>query len=275
MTTLELPVLSPPRLRALAMLSNESAHPVEVASVVKSDPALTTLVMRAANSALSSPREKITRVEQAIVRIGLDEARKIVGAAAVRQSFRNLDASGIDDEELWRHVILCAVLAEGMTRLEPNTLIVRDSAFTAGLLHDAGRLLLASRQPLLYRRALDRMREGADAVAAERELLDGDHLAWGDEVARGCRLPDEIRTAIAGHHDATSTDPLTAAVVRARGIARALGVGDGLPGDAEPPALARADQRLVDTLGGATALLEHVESFRRTISGGAPDARER
>ena len=163
-----------------------------------------------------------------------------------------------------------------MTRLEPNTLIVRDSAFTAGLLHDAGRLLLASRQPLLYRRALDRMREGADAVAAERELLDGDHLAWGDEVARGCRLPDEIRTAIAGHHDATSTDPLTAAVVRARGIARALGVGDGLPGGrraACPGSRGPTPRRHARRRDGAARARRVVPG--RTISGGAPDARER
>ena len=267
MTTLDLPVLSPARLRALAMLSNESAHPVQVARVVKSDPALTTLLMRAANSALSYPREKITRVEQAIVRIGLVETRKIVGAATVKQSFRNLEMATVDGEELWRHVILCAVLAEGVNRLEPNTQTVRDSTFTAGLLHDIGRLFLASRQPLLYRRALDRVREGAPAIAAERELLDGDHLAWGDEVGRLCRLPDETRVAIAGHHDPASADPLTAAVVRARDISLALGVGDGLPAaSAEAAPLPHADRRLVETLGGASALLEHVESFRSSIS---------
>jgi putative nucleotidyltransferase with HDIG domain len=255
-TTLDLPVLSPPRLRALAMLADESVHPVEVAGVVKSDPALTILVIRAANSALSYP----------IVRIGLRETRQIVGAAAVRQSFRNIDKAGLDGEELWRHVILCAVLAEGMTRIEPNVQIVRDSAFTAGLLHDVGRLQLASRHPLRYRRAVDLVREGAEPIEAEHEALEGDHAQWGDEVARVCRLSDEIRAAIGNHHDAASGDRLTQAVTRSRGIAHALGVGDGLPAAGTPPALDRDDRRLVESLGGERALLDHVESFRRTIS---------
>jgi putative nucleotidyltransferase with HDIG domain len=265
-TTLDLPVLSPPRLRALAMLADESVHPVEVAGVVKSDPALTILVIRAANSALSYPRDPITRIEQAIVRIGLRETRQIVGAAAVRQSFRNIDKAGLDGQELWRHVILCAVLAEGMTRIEPNVQIVRDSAFTAGLLHDVGRLQLASRHPLRYRRAVDLVREGAEPIEAEHEAIEGDHAQWGDEVARVCRLSDEIRAAIGNHHDAASGDRLTQAVTRSRGIAHALGVGDGLPAAGTPPALDRDDRRLVESLGGERALLDHVESFRRTIS---------
>ena len=267
MTSVELPVLSPSRLRALALLADESAHPVQIAGVVKSDPALTTLVLRAANSALSFPRERITRIEQAIVRIGLRETRQIVGAAAVRESYRLVEMAGLHEGETWRHAILTAVLAEGLTTLEPNTQGVRDSAFTVGLLHDVGRLQQASQHPLLYRRVVEAVSEGADPIEEERRNFDIDHAALGGEIGRACRFGSEIESAIATHHDPDPGDRLALAVTRARDLAHALGVGDGLvPALEEPPALAPDEKRVVDSLGGASALLRHVESFRQTIS---------
>ena len=124
-TTLELQVLSQARLRALVLLSDASAHPVEIASVAGSDPALTALMLQAANSAFSAPRDRVNSVHDAIVRIGTRDARRILGTAVLTRSFRSLLRAGLDERSVWRHAILCALLAEGLTNLEPHTPPVR------------------------------------------------------------------------------------------------------------------------------------------------------
>ena len=267
-TNADLPVLSPPRIRALALLADSTANPVEIAGVAASDPALTALVLRAANSAFSAPRQSVTRVHDAIVRIGLRETRQIVGAAVLKRAFRNLAKAGIDEDEAWRHVILCALLAEGVANHEPHTPIVRDSAFAAGLLHNIGRLQKASSDPRSYRLVVDLVRQGAESLDAEREVFGSDHLAWGDSVAQACRLPAEIRRAITTHHqEPPSDDPLGAAVARAHQISFELGVGNGLLNtESAPGELSRRDHGLVAALGGAEALLLHIESFRNSVA---------
>ena len=270
-TTLELPVLSQARLRALALLADATANPVEIASVVGSDPALTALALRAANSAFSAPRDRVTRVHDAVVRIGMLETRQIIAAAVLTRAFRNLQRAGIDEREMWRHAILCALLAEGITNQAPNTQLVRDAAVAAGLLHDVGRLQEASSDPRGYRRVVELVSDGAAPLDAEREVFGSDHLEWGDAVAGACRLPADVRSAIVEHHEAVTEDrarehPLSEAVARAHGASFALGVGNGLPQIGPAPGdLSTADRRLVVALGGAEELLARIESFRQAV----------
>ena len=69
--TFELPTLPLPRVRALALLSDEAVGVTEIAEVVASDPGLTVAVLRAANSAISAPTSRVRSTSQAIIRIGL------------------------------------------------------------------------------------------------------------------------------------------------------------------------------------------------------------
>src|SRR5436309_14516212 len=109
---MELPPLPGTQARALALVSRDDVGFRDIASVVEADPALTAAVLRAANSALSAPIGHIESAEQALVRIGIERARRIVIGTVLSRNLTNLRRAGIDMDELWRHLVASALLAD-------------------------------------------------------------------------------------------------------------------------------------------------------------------
>ncbi|MSQ31493.1 MAG: HDOD domain-containing protein [Dehalococcoidia bacterium] len=78
----------------------------ELAAVVETDPAAAAAILRAANSVASAPADRIGRVGEAIVRMGIEDTRSILVALMLRDaSGEALERSGLDLDELWRHLI--------------------------------------------------------------------------------------------------------------------------------------------------------------------------
>jgi putative nucleotidyltransferase with HDIG domain len=219
---LELPVLPSAHARVLSILGQQVASISEIVLVVESDPALTASVLRTANSAASAPVTRINTANNAIIRIGLSMTRRILTGAVLKETFRSLEQSGIDVDELWRHLLSTALLAES----EAPDAAERTAAFTAGLLHDVGRLAMATSAPEEYRGVLERVRRGGNAAEAERSIFGVDHIEWGVEVGRAWEFPDDIVEAIALHHE--GGPPLAERTRRAREASDRLGTGDGL-----------------------------------------------
>ena len=177
----DIPPLPAAHAQAIALLGDRDIEVRALSEVVESDAALTTAVLRAANSALSAPSHPMTTARNAIVRIGLDATLNVVSGAIVHATFRDLHRATLDVGELWRHVIATALLAdaEAVSRGEQT------EAFTAGLLHDVGRLSMAAQEPLQYAAAVALMRGGTDAVVAETQIFGFSHVEWGVRVAPG------------------------------------------------------------------------------------------
>ena len=110
----------------------------ELAAAVESDPALLTALLRAANSAGSSPREHVGSAGAALVRLGLEPARPIAMGVLLREGFTGLDGSLYDLDELWRHLLVVALVADALAWLDTPPGAPRPSAFTAGLLPTRG-----------------------------------------------------------------------------------------------------------------------------------------
>lgn len=258
--TLELPVLPVAHARVLSILGQQVASISEIVVVVESDPALTASVLRTANSAASSPLSRIDTANNAIIRIGLSMTRRILTGAVIKETFRGLDRSGIEVDELWRHLIMTAMLCEGATADAG----VRTSAFTAGLLHDIGRLAMASTAPDEYRLVVDRVARGEDPAEAERSVFGFDHSEWGVEIGRAWEFPDDVVDAI-GHHHAGGIS-LAQRTVDARDTAWQLGAGDGVVRPAGPALDGSPDRlALIESLGGQSGLAKRVETYRGAI----------
>jgi putative nucleotidyltransferase with HDIG domain len=264
--TLELPVLPAAHARVLALLGQQVASISEVVLVVESDPSLTASVLRTANSAASAPLSRIATTNNAIIRIGLSMTRRVLTGAVLKETFRSLERSGIDVDEMWRHLLLAALLAEGAT----SDAAGRTSAFTAGLLHDVGRLAMASSAPELYVRVTERIGRGEEAAYAERSVFGVDHAEWGVEVGRAWEFPEDVVEAIAQHHDGGTA--LADRTARARGTAWRLGAGDGL---VRPEGVALSgddDTALLEGVGGKDTLFKRVEWYRAALQIRAPKA---
>jgi putative nucleotidyltransferase with HDIG domain len=280
----ELAALPAAQARALSMLQNEDLDIRDLTAVIESDPALTGSVLRFANSAASAPVDPIATANEAIVRLGLVHTRQIVSSAIVGSSFGDLGRAQIDANELWRHLIACALIGDHVTWGGEQ----RSSAFTAGLMHDIGRLALASAEPSRYAQAVARARETGDLMLAEINVFGRDHQEWGVRIAQGWGLPEEIIEAIGDHHHGTA-GPLSWAIQTSRRIADSLGIGDGvmpasvpvaprsaaaddLPGGEPWPddiEQAEEDAAVLASLGGAEELFDQIDWFTSTIAGAA------
>jgi putative nucleotidyltransferase with HDIG domain len=247
-------------------MSRHDATIPDVAAVVESDPALTVAVLRAANSAANTSVRRIGTATDAIVRIGLLSTRRIISGATLGQTFRDLDRSGIDTEEMWRHLLATAMLSDASAW--PGG--PRTESFTTGLLHDVGRLAMASHEPERYQEVIARVANGDDPRAAESSVFGVDHVEWGVHVAAEWNFPEGIVEGIAGHHDGEGS-ALAWVTFNGRRIAQALGMGDGLVAGApaEPLDEDGDDFAVVESLGGAAALEQKIDWYRGIFTNAA------
>ena len=261
----DLPTLPAAHTRALAMMSRHDAGAAEIAAIVEGDPALTSSVLRASNSAAYAPLSPIRTANNAIVRIGLAMTRRIVAGAALGSAFSNLSRSGLDVDELWRHVVACALLADATAWADGP----RTEAFTAGILHDIGRLAMAAAQPEQYAQVVDLVRAGLPAEEAERQVFGVDHIEWGVKVGKTWDFPPDVVEAIAEHHDGGG-NPLTWVTWNGRRVSWSLGIGDGL---AVPDEVSfdpdSEDAGIVDAAGGAEDFASQIDWYREAFSAAA------
>ena len=84
------------------------------------------------------------------MRVGLDSSREVISATLLNSEFDRLESAGLDVHELWRHLLAIGILAEALVEAEEQ----RTAAFVAGLLHDIGRLSLATQNPARYKQVV-------------------------------------------------------------------------------------------------------------------------
>jgi len=179
-------------------LGDDSADVDTIAHHINADPAITARLLAAANSVGSGLSSPIHSARQAFIVLGVDRVVGIVLASALIDRF-DTGGDGFDARLLWRHslgVATCARLLGEHTNVNP------DVAFTAGLLHDIGQLLMYIASPEHYLVALELRRDGKMSVVASEQAVFGyDHTQAGRTLAQTWRLPTEIEEAISAHHD--------------------------------------------------------------------------
>jgi putative nucleotidyltransferase with HDIG domain len=179
-------------------LSDERADVDTLSHHINSDPAIVARLLAAANSVTSGLSTRIFSAKQAFLVLGIDRIVSIILAAALtyRYDTRN---SGFDARMLWRHslgVATCARVLAEHTGQNPEL------AFTGGLLHDIGQLLMFVASPSNYLQALELHHQNdIPLILAERSVFGYDHAAAGKTLATAWNLPAEIVNAIAAHHD--------------------------------------------------------------------------
>jgi putative nucleotidyltransferase with HDIG domain len=188
----------------------------DVADCLRTDPVLTAVVLREANSAFAGAREAASTVEQAVVRLGGARVLAIAVAHSLPSEVNQaLPGYGIHDGGLQTHAVATSHVADVIRGISPTWL--PPSVVTAGLLHDIGKILLGR---LLRPQLIPAARSNGEPItAAERELLDLDHGEVGAALAVHWKLPDEIVRAIQFHHEPWRADDLAFAVALADRIA--------------------------------------------------------
>ncbi len=264
-TSARVPVLSPAQTQSVSLIMSKDATISELAAVIETDPALSLALLRFANSALGAPVQRVVRISDAIVRLGLEDTRRVVLGIVMQQTAgAELEESGIDQDELWRHLVATAILADAVTSVDRSLREVRPLAFSAGLLHNIGRLALATASPAHFRRVLRRVRIGEDVLEAERTEFNTDHAELGVEIAVAWGLPAELHPAIGSHHERGTG--VVEAVYRARQLVEAIGIGDGVtPAVSCSFTESMEDAIAVMHVGGVAQIHERVDWFRGAL----------
>jgi putative nucleotidyltransferase with HDIG domain len=254
----QLPSLPAVVVDILGSFDDANADVGLLADKVARDQALTAKTLRLANSSFYGLARHVTTLHQAITVLGFNGVRTLIAAIAISGSFPKAAPGPFNLEEFWRHSVATALVAKTLAR---HAHLNQDFAFIAGLLHDIGSLVLATRFPEHYREVLDyRRANDCHQIEAECAVLGIEHTTVGLALADYWRFPSAMRDAIAHHHDLrddASVD-IPALVHVAEAIAHALDV-NGSEDELVPPLSDTAWHAL--NLDGATfdAMCRHTE----------------
>jgi putative nucleotidyltransferase with HDIG domain len=221
----DLPSLPAVVMELLNSIDQEDVDIAVLAKKVSHDQALTAKTLRLANSSAFGLQLKVTTIQQAITYLGFQATRNMITAAALTGCFAENRCAGFDHKAFWRHSIATASCARILAR---QLRLNQDIAFTAGLLHDIGRLVLVSSFPDKYAQAIEyRKRADCTLLEAERAVLGADHMTAGAALARHWNFSETMTLPIALHHEPESKGAgfLTAIVHVANAMVHALDIG--------------------------------------------------
>jgi putative nucleotidyltransferase with HDIG domain len=183
--------------RFVALLSHDDVGAGQLADAVRMDPALGAAILRLVNSAGYATGVRIDSVTQAVLRVGTERLKGLaytIGVASYMKGARKQKAHHL----CWQHSIACAFVAQEIAAAFDTD---RDRAYTAGLLHDVGRLALLAGYPKEYSALVTTsIEDSLGLIDAERAMFDIDHCEAGAYLAHDWGFSEELREAIVQHH---------------------------------------------------------------------------
>lgn len=174
-----------------------------VVELVSLDPSITAEVLRRCNSAFLGGGEPASDMFEAVSRLGFYEVYTVV-AAMFGASAKAIPgaAEAVNVSQLWRHSVTTAVAASLVAEEIGDA---SGPSFTAGLLHDIGKLIFASVERAKYGELIGATTPGSDSiVGAERGAYGTDHAEIGGRLLAKWNLPPEVASAIQFHHAPTA-----------------------------------------------------------------------
>ncbi len=191
--------------KLLELMRNPDASLSDFEKVVRPDPALTANLLRVANSAAYRGTAPLTNVKDALGRLGMRGVFEVVTASSLRALMpARLAGYDVDGKTFWRHSVAVGVLSDRLARAA--SVSSPHVAFTAGLLHDVGKLVIGAYLGDEAGAGVRFKHRRLTSVQAEREAFETDHAAVGKAIAEKWGLPSEI-VGTTGFHHAPSEAP--------------------------------------------------------------------
>ncbi len=194
----KVPPFPPIAARLLVLLANESVDLGEVADLIGSDPTFSARVLQCVNSVQFGLVQPIKDVRTALTFLGLDQTRQATVMLAAR-SYANGPLGTTALRRCWEHTVATAILAD---RIAQACQLHTDLAYTAGVIHDIGRLGLLVAYPREYEAIIrDAAARCCDLLDFESEQFGVHHAEAGRILSGRWGLPGEFRVIAGRHHD--------------------------------------------------------------------------
>ncbi len=195
----DLPTLPHVVSQVLEKTRNQDANLDEVVGLISTDQALVSSFLKLVNSAFYGFSRRITTLKQAITLLGFRSVRNIVVNAGVVGIFRKRTFNNQYRFRLWDHSVACAVAARALA--QKTGYKAKEEAFTAGLLHDIGKVVIDQYAPKDSAAIMKRVDAGESARDAETEILGADHTKIGAWISERWHLPKTLCWVIQFHHE--------------------------------------------------------------------------
>lgn len=187
--------------RLVQVVSDPRTTPGDIADVIRLDPALTANVLKAANSAYFGFRHPISSFSEALFRLGTAWIYQTAVSSLIYSNMQR-PASGYDmsSQDLWKHSAGVAIIADNLAK----QLNIKDvgAIFTAGLIHDMGKLALEESVAESYDEISGLVtQDDISFEQAERKVLGIDHAEAGALIAEKWNFPEPLVNGVRWHHD--------------------------------------------------------------------------
>jgi putative nucleotidyltransferase with HDIG domain len=230
--TSDLPTFSAAALEVMKIADSSTTRAQDIAKIVSQDQSMSVRVLRLANSAFYGMSRNISSLPEAVVVLGMRTVKNLAMVAATYPWMsKPLKGYDLAPMALWQHsfgtALAAQTLAQRSSKCDPEL------AFTAGLLHDVGKVALSiwigeKLKAILYYAE----REGIPFDVAEKKILGYDHTEVGEHMGRNWNLPEEVLLGVRWHHEPEGCQPYHPVVDCVHlGTTMAMSMGLGVGGD--------------------------------------------
>jgi HD-like signal output (HDOD) protein len=251
----ELPPMPQVMFKAREIMNDPTSSFRALADILEKDQAMATRVLRLSNSAYYGLAGKVTSVQHAAVLLGYKTVGEVVAMAISSKLLGDsLEGYKLNSGDLWKHSLAVAISSRLIAARRNKEL--ENDAFSAGLIHDAGKIVLnryvLERSSMFEEYMSDDQKSFLDA---EKDILGFDHSEIAAEMCNIWKIPKSLVSAICFHHyPAQAADNVLASIVHvADALSLMSGIGAGVDG-----MLYRMDHRAQESLGLTEADLRGV-----------------
>lgn len=188
-------------LKIIRMLQDNKCSIQEIGREIRQDQVISGRVIRLCNSAFFRQKMGIDSIDRALIVLGEKRILKLVISASMQDYFsREMGGYSLCKGGLFNHAVGTAIICEKLTSFIPE--ISGDIAYTAGLLHDIGKVVLDQYMDLTYSLFYRRTQEeGENFINVESEVFGVNHPEIGGRLAEQWSLPEHLVEVIKYHHN--------------------------------------------------------------------------
>ena len=247
--------------KVLEICNNVNVSPADLNYVISLDPVLVGRVIKLINSAYYSLGQKVTNLVRATIMLGINTVKNLALSTAVLGTLpANKSITGLNMEGFWRHSLCVGVTSKFLAKKRWVDSKQIEEHFTAGLLHDIGKIPLSAVLSVDYLTTVTAAdREQKPLYAVEEKCLELNHCNTGEMIVNAWKLDGPVADIIIHHHNLGGYSGSHNDILRIVAIANYFACINeiGFAGDRNPE---RPDAQIWEYLGITEDLLEDVKN---------------
>jgi HD-like signal output (HDOD) protein/ActR/RegA family two-component response regulator len=262
-----LPSLPSTYFEVLKQVESPGSSAQNVGEVISRDPVVTARLLQMVNSAAVALSQKITDPVDAVSLLGMETVKSLVLCLQVFSQNDEAKKAGISFDRLWAHSFSVANIARRIVMFQNGDTRMANDAFTAGLLHDVGRIVVASNLPQEYAAVIAAARKNARALNEEEAAQLGvTHAEVGAYLLSLWGMPAPLVEAAALHHTPSHTFARELSLLTVVHVANVFAHEQDTSTDGLP--VSKLDTAYLDSLG----LSNKLDAWRKMLAGEKPQS---